>query len=52
MPALTRTARLTGLFYLGMAIAAVLIFFVVRPRLFVADDPGATLANLVTHGST
>lgn len=51
MHALTRTARMTGLFYLGMAITAALGFLIIRPRLFVADDPGATLANLVTHAS-
>lgn len=51
MHASTRTARMTGLFYLAMAITAVLGFLVIRPQLFVADDPGATLANLVTHGS-
>jgi hypothetical protein len=51
MHALTRTARMTGLFYLGMAITGVLGFLIVRPRLFAADDPNATLANLVTHGS-
>jgi hypothetical protein len=51
MHALTRTARMTGLFYLGNAITAVLGLFVVRPQLFAAGDPNATLANLVTHGS-
>lgn len=51
MHALTRTARMTGLFYLGMAITAVLGFLIIRPQLFAADDPNATLANLVTHGS-
>ncbi|MEU6073941.1 DUF4386 domain-containing protein [Micromonospora sp. NPDC047074] len=51
MHALTRTARMTGLFYLGMAITAALGFLILRPRLYAADDPGATLANLVTHGS-
>lgn len=51
MHALTRTARMTGLFYLGMAITGVLGFLIVRPQLFAADDPDATLANLVTHGS-
>lgn len=51
MHALTRTARMTGLFYLGMAITAALGFLILRPRLFAADDPSATLANLVTHGS-
>jgi hypothetical protein len=51
MHALTRTARMTGLFYLGLAITGVLGFLIVRPQLFAADDPDATLANLVTHGS-
>ncbi|MEO3745991.1 DUF4386 domain-containing protein [Plantactinospora sp. B5E13] len=51
MHELTRTARMTGLFYLGMAITAVLGFLVIRPQLFVAGDPDATLANLVTHDS-
>lgn len=48
---LIRTARTTGLFYLGMVITAVLGLLVIRPRLFVADDPGATLAHLVGNGS-
>jgi hypothetical protein len=51
MHALTRTARMTGLFYLGIAITGVLGFLLVRPQLFTADDPNATLANLVAHGS-
>ena len=51
MHALTRTARMTGLFYLGNAITGVLGFLIVRPQLFAADDPDATLANLVAHES-
>ncbi|GIE87107.1 DUF4386 domain-containing protein [Actinoplanes regularis] len=51
MHTLTRTARMTGLFYLGMAITAALGFLLIRPQIFVADDPSGTLANLVTHGS-
>jgi hypothetical protein len=51
MQAPQRLARMTGLFYLGIAITGVLGFLVVRPQLFVADDPNATLANLVAHGS-
>lgn len=46
-----RTARMTGLFYLGVAITGVLGFLIVRPQLFAADDPHATLANLVAHES-
>ncbi|MEU7820185.1 DUF4386 domain-containing protein [Catellatospora sp. NPDC049133] len=51
MHTLTRTARLTGLFYLGNAITGVLGFLVVRQQLFAAGDPDATLANLVAHES-
>ena len=51
MHALTRTARMTGLFYLGNAITGVLGFLLIRPQLFAADDPSATLANLVAHES-
>jgi hypothetical protein len=48
---LVRTARMTGLFYLGMVILSVLGLLVIRPRLFAADDPSATLANLVGNES-
>lgn len=51
MRALVRTARMTGLLYLGLAISGALGFLLIRPQLFVADDPSATLANLVTHES-
>lgn len=46
MPALIRTARLTGLLYLGLAVTGLLGFLIVRPMLFVDGDPAATLANL------
>ncbi|MGI5521659.1 DUF4386 domain-containing protein [Micromonospora sp. CA-259024] len=42
---------MTGLFYLGMAIAAMLGFLIIRPRLFAAEDPSATLAHLVGNES-
>jgi hypothetical protein len=51
MHALIRTARTTGLLYLGLAIAGALGFLLIRSQLFVADDPAATLANLVEHES-
>ena len=51
MHALVRTARTTGLCYLGLAITGALGFLVIRPRLFAADDPAATLAQLVEHPS-
>jgi hypothetical protein len=44
---LVRTARATGLFYLGLAITGMLGFLIIRPALFVPDDPAATLARLV-----
>lgn len=49
--ALRRTARVTGLFYLGLAVTGMLGFLMVRGRVFVADDAAATLANLTTHAS-
>ena len=51
MHPLIRSARTTGLLYLGLAITGVVGFLLIRPRLFVADDPGATLARLVEHES-
>lgn len=46
---IVRTARATGLFYLGLAVTGLLGYLLVRNQLFVADDPGATLANLTRH---
>src|SRR5205823_9757745 len=51
MHPLIRTARTTGLLYLGLAITGVLGFVLIRPRLFHPDDPAATLADLVQHES-
>ena len=48
---LTGTARTTGLLYLGLAITGALGFQFVRGQLYVADDPGGTLSNLVEHPS-
>jgi hypothetical protein len=50
MHPLTRTARATGLFYLGLAVTGILGFVVIRQRL-AADDAGETLANLVANPS-
>lgn len=41
-----RTARTTGLLYLGLAVSGMLGFLLTRPRLFDAGDPAATLGNL------
>ena len=46
MHSLVRTARVTGLFYLGLAITGGLGFLLVREQLYVPDHPRATLANL------
>ncbi|MDR7277555.1 DUF4386 domain-containing protein [Catenuloplanes atrovinosus] len=43
------TARLTGLFYLALAVAGALGYLTVRPMLFAAGDPAGTLANLTTQ---
>ena len=46
-----RLARITGLLYLGNAITGIAGVLLIQPRLFAADDPSATLANLVEHES-
>ncbi|MCC7001989.1 MAG: DUF4386 domain-containing protein [Gemmatimonadaceae bacterium] len=48
---LRRTARLTGLFYLGLAVTGMLGFLLVRAQLYVAVDPAATLANLTSKAT-
>jgi Domain of unknown function (DUF4386) len=50
-PEASRTARVTGLLYLGLALTGLVGFLLIRNQLFVADDPQATLANLVEHES-
>jgi len=44
---LIRTARVTGVWYLLLAIAGLLGFLVIRPQIYAAGDPGSTLVNLV-----
>jgi hypothetical protein len=46
-PDLRRTARTTGLLYLGLAVTGMLGFLVIRPALFSPDDAASTLVNLV-----
>src|SRR4051794_36170759 len=46
---LRRTASVTGLLYLGLAITGGLGFLLVRSVLFDVDHPAATLAQLVEH---
>ena len=47
MGSLKRTARITGLLYLGVGITGMLGFLLIRPEIYVAGDAAATLANLV-----
>ena len=42
-----RTARVTGVWYLLLGISGLIGFLIIRPQIFVAGDPTATLANLV-----
>lgn len=44
-----RTARITGLLYLGLGITGMLGFLLIRSRLFAPEDPAATSANLIAH---
>ena len=49
MHPLIRTARLTGLLYLSLAVTGLLGFLVIRPRLFVPGDAETTVARLVEN---
>lgn len=40
------TARITGIWYLLIALSGMIGFMVLHPQIFVTDDPVATLANL------
>ncbi len=44
-----RTARITGLAYLGLAISGMLGFLLIRNRLYMPDDAAATAASLIAH---
>ena len=46
---MVRTARITGLLYLGLAITGLLGYMLIRNQLFVIGNPEQTLANLVQH---
>ena len=50
-PELVRTARTTGLLYLGLAVTGLVGYMLIRNQLFVAGDPEATMANLIQHES-
>lgn len=44
---LRKTGRTTGLWYLALGITGMLSYLLIRPQIFVAGDPTATLNNLV-----
>ena len=46
-PTLTRTARATGAWYLGLALTGVLGFLVIRPQIFDPNSATATFGNLM-----
>lgn len=46
---LKRTARVTGLWYLGLAISGMLGFLLVRPQIYSPGEPASTLANLTNQ---
>lgn len=48
-PELIRTARVTGLLYLGLAVTGMVGFLLVRNQIFVAGDAQATLDQLIAH---
>ena len=47
--ALVRTARITGVWYLMLAITGIVGFILLNPRIYVTDDLAKTLANLTDH---
>jgi hypothetical protein len=47
---LINTARLTGLWYLILAISGLFGFLIFHPQIFVTDDPQKTLNNLINLG--
>ena len=52
MSPLQKTARITGLWYLCLALCGVFGFLVVRPALHAAGDPAATLSHLIQQQGT
>ncbi len=49
---LVTTARLTGIWYLLLAISGILGFLIFHPQIFVSDKPQETLSNLIELEST
>lgn len=49
MTTVKRTARITGLAYLGLAVSGMVGFLLIRQQLYVPGDAGRTAANLLAH---
>ncbi|MBY0426067.1 MAG: DUF4386 domain-containing protein, partial [Cytophagales bacterium] len=49
---LITTARVTGIWYLILAIAGMIGFLVFHPQIFIANDPQKTLTNIIQQEST
>jgi len=49
---LVKTARLTGIWYLLLAISGIIGFLILNPQLFISDNPEKTLTNLIEREST
>lgn len=46
---LSNTAKITGFFYLGLALSGMMAFLFARSKLYIESDAMATAANLVTQ---
>jgi hypothetical protein len=46
---LVKTARITGIWYLALAISGVIGFLLIHPQVFIADDPTKTLENITQN---
>jgi hypothetical protein len=52
MPQYLTTARLTGIWYLILAISGMLGFLIYQPKIFISNNPEQTLTNLINLTST
>lgn len=52
MPQTLTTARLTGIWYLILAISGMLGFLIYQPKIFIANNPEQTLTNLINLATT
>ena len=44
---LKTTARITGIWYLVLAVSGIIGFLIFHPKIFITDDPVATLQNII-----